>query len=207
MMHYPKSLLPPQPLLTSAREKEEKQAIVKQKMNRTRNSWRRRRRKGKNFGRRWRGSAHDLASTEVPIFLSLLNILSHRQADKYFTRLCILNPSPEAFKQRRGTNRAAIGLECVQAIAMRMDIAQHKRFSFFQLAGIRDLIVDVRMRHEFHGNVADQHRNGSPTHQDVDGALDAAVKEKLDSYQHDYNERHFFFLPAAMSTSGRISGD
>jgi hypothetical protein len=37
--------------------------------------------------------------------------------------------------------------------------------------------------------------------------LDAAVKEKLDNYQHDYNERHFFFSPAVMPTSGRISGD
>jgi hypothetical protein len=28
---------------------------------------------------------------------------------------------------------------------------------------------------------------------------------RLDNYQHDYNERHFFFLPAVMATSeGRI---
>ena len=33
----------------------------------------------------------------------------------------------------------------------------------------------------------------------VNGALDAAVKEKLDNYQHDHNKRHFFFL--------KISGD
>jgi hypothetical protein len=37
--------------------------------------------------------------------------------------------------------------------------------------------------------------------------LDAAVVEKLGHYQHDYNERHFFFLPAVMPTSGRLSGD
>ena len=44
----------------------------------------------------------------------------------------------------------------------------------------------------------------------VNGALDAAVKEKLDNYQHDYNDynaRNYFFLPAVMMTSGRISGD
>ena len=49
--------------------------------------------------------------------------------------------------------------------------------------------------------------NGEPTHADVNGALDAAVKEKLNQYQHDYNERNFFFLPAVITTSGRISGD
>ena len=37
--------------------------------------------------------------------------------------------------------------------------------------------------------------------------LDAAVKEKLASYVDDYNERNFIFLPAVMTTSGRISGD
>jgi hypothetical protein len=42
---------------------------------------------------------------------------------------------------------------------------------------------------------------------DVNGALDAAVREKLDNHQHVYNERNFFFLPAVMTTSGRISLD
>jgi len=61
----------------------------------------------------------------------LLYILSHRQAEKFFASLGILDPSPAAFKQRRGTyfhyNRSAIGLACAQAIAMRIDIARHKR--------------------------------------------------------------------------------
>ena len=48
------------------------------------------------------------------------------------TRMGLLDPSPKAFKQRRGTyfyyyNRAAIGLACAQATAMRIDIAPHKR--------------------------------------------------------------------------------
>jgi hypothetical protein len=42
-------------------------------------------------------------------------------------RLSALDPFPEAFKQRCGTyfyyNRAAIGLACAQATAMRIDIA------------------------------------------------------------------------------------
>jgi hypothetical protein len=37
--------------------------------------------------------------------------------------------------------------------------------------------------------------------------MQSAAKEKLDNYQHDYNERQFFFLPAVMTTSGRISGE
>jgi hypothetical protein len=77
----------------------------------------------------------------------------------------------------------------------------------FQLQGVRDVIVDVTCRHEFRGSCANQERNGEPSHLDVNGALDAAVKEKLDHYQHDYNERNFFFLPAVTTTSGRISGD
>jgi hypothetical protein len=49
-------------------------------------------------------------------------------------------------------------------------------------------------------------RNGEASHADANGALDAAVK-KLDNYQHGYNERNFFFLPAVKTTFGRISGD
>jgi len=64
-------------------------------------------------------------------FLRLLYILSHRQAANLFTRMDIPDPSPKAYKQRRGTyfyyNRAAIGLACAQATAMRIDNAPHKR--------------------------------------------------------------------------------
>ena len=64
-------------------------------------------------------------------FLRLLYILSHLQAANYFTRMDILDPSPQAYKQRRGTffyyNRAAMGVSCAQATAMRIDIAPHKR--------------------------------------------------------------------------------
>ena len=77
----------------------------------------------------------------------------------------------------------------------------------FQLADVRNVIIDVTLRHEFHGSRADPQRNGHASHVDVNGALDAAVKEKLDQYQHDFNARNYFFLPAVMATSGRISGD
>ncbi len=64
-------------------------------------------------------------------FLRLLYILSHRQAENYFTRFGIIDPSPLAFKQRRCAyfyyNRAAIGLACAQVTAMRIDIAPNKR--------------------------------------------------------------------------------
>jgi hypothetical protein len=48
---------------------------------------------------------------------------------------------------------------------------------------------------------------GEASHADANGALDAAVKAKIQNYQHDYNERNFFFLPAVMTTSWRISCD
>ncbi len=64
------------------------------------------------------------------------------------------------------------------------------------------LIINVSLRHEFHGVCANPARNGEASHADANGALDAAVKSKLDNYQHDYNERNFFFLPAVMMTSG-----
>ena len=53
----------------------------------------------------------------------------------------------------------------------------------------------------------DPARNGEASYVDPNGAIDAAVKAKLDNYHHDYSERNFLFLPAVMTTSGRISGD
>jgi hypothetical protein len=76
----------------------------------------------------------------------------------------------------------------------------------FRLEGIRDVIIDVTLRGEFHGSCIDPARNGEASYADPNGAIDAAVKAKLDNYQHDYSERNFLFLPAVMTTSGRISG-
>jgi hypothetical protein len=77
----------------------------------------------------------------------------------------------------------------------------------FRLEGIRDVIIDVTLRGEFHGSCIDPARNGEASYADPNGAIDAAVKAKLDNYQHDYSDRNFLFLPAVMTTSGRISGD
>ena len=48
-----------------------------------------------------------------------------------YTCMCILDPSPLAFKQCQGTyfyyNYAAIGLACAQATAVRIDVAPHTR--------------------------------------------------------------------------------
>jgi hypothetical protein len=65
----------------------------------------------------------------------------------------------------------------------------------------------VTLRSEFYGSCIDSARNRVASYADPNGAIDAAVKAKLDNCQHDYNERNFFFLPAVMTTSGRISGD
>ena len=60
-----------------------------------------------------------------------------------------------------------------------------------QLAGIRDLIIDESLRHEFHGSCVNPMRIGEASHAEANDALDAVVKAKLDNYQHDYNERNF----------------
>jgi hypothetical protein len=75
----------------------------------------------------------------------------------------------------------------------------------FQLEGIRNVIIDMTLRSEFHGSCSDPARNGEASYVDPNGAIDAAVKAKLDNYHHDYSERNFLFLPAVMTTSGRIS--
>ena len=41
----------------------------------------------------------------------------------------------------------------------------------FRLAGVRDVIIDVSLHHEFHGSCADPMRNGEASH-------DAAVKAR-----------------------------
>jgi len=77
----------------------------------------------------------------------------------------------------------------------------------FGLEGIRHVIIDMTLRSEFHGSCSDPARNGEASYVDPNGVIDAAVKAKLDNYHHDYSERNFLFLPAVMTTSGRISGD
>jgi len=77
----------------------------------------------------------------------------------------------------------------------------------FQLEGIWHVIIDVTLRSEFHGSCIDPVRNAEASYVYPNGAIDAAVKSKLDNYHHDYSARNFLFLSAVMTTSGRISGD
>ena len=79
----------------------------------------------------------------------------------------------------------------------------------FQLGGIRSVILDVTLRSEFHGACRDPARNGEASYVDPNGAIDAAVKAKLDNYHHDYSERNLASLtphPRHTSNAGaRIS--
>ena len=52
----------------------------------------------------------------------------------------------------------------------------------FQLAVVQNVIVDVTLCHEYNGSCANPIHNGEPSHPDVNGELDATVKEKLDNY-------------------------
>ncbi len=76
----------------------------------------------------------------------------------------------------------------------------------FRLEGIWD-VIDVTLRGEFRDSCTYPARNGESSYADPNCVIDAAVKAKLDNYQHDYSNRNFLFLPAVMTTSGRISGD
>ena len=58
----------------------------------------------------------------------------------------------------------------------------------------------MTLRGEFHNSCIDPARNGEASYADPNGAIDAAVKAKLDNYQHDYSERNFLFLPSARSS-------
>ena len=84
-----------------------------------------------------------------------------------------------------------------------------------QLAGMQDLVVDVSIIHEFHGDVLqDVRRNGTLCHPDPSSPalLDSKAKQKVLAYRDDYrrpdrSDRPKAFLPAIMATSGRIQGE
>ena len=84
-----------------------------------------------------------------------------------------------------------------------------------ELAGQQDLIVDVSMIHEFHGDMMqDVSRNGNLRHPDptLPILLDNKALKKVNLYREDYrrpgrSDRPKAFLPAIMSTSGRIQGE
>ena len=84
-----------------------------------------------------------------------------------------------------------------------------------QLAGMQDLVVDVSIIHEFHGDVLqDVRRNGTLCHPDPSSPalLDSKAKQKVLAYRDDYrrpdrSDRPKAFLPAIITTSGRIQGE
>ena len=84
-----------------------------------------------------------------------------------------------------------------------------------KLAGMQDLVVDVSIIHEFHGDVMqDVRRNGTLCHPDPSSPapLDSKAKQKVLAYRDDYrrpdrSDRPKAFLPAIMATSGRIQGE
>ena len=84
-----------------------------------------------------------------------------------------------------------------------------------KLARKEDMVVDVSVIHEFHGDVLqDVRRNGTLCHQDPSSPilLDSKAHKKVNKYRDDYSrpgrpDRPKAFLPAIMSTSGRIQGE
>ena len=73
----------------------------------------------------------------------------------------------------------------------------------------RGLCVDVSRVHDFHGNAANQSLNGTLRHADINQVLSHRAQEKIDKYRAGYAalDVRRAFLPAVVSTSGRIHGD
>ena len=78
-----------------------------------------------------------------------------------------------------------------------------------QVARNIDLLVDVTLRHDFVGaghNGLNQGQLRNPDHPDK--LLDSAAADKIRHYRAPYRQnRHVAFLPACMTTSGRIHGE
>jgi hypothetical protein len=73
-----------------------------------------------------------------------------------------------------------------------------------------DLLVDVILRHDFIGAGRDggQHHGKLRNPDDPDHILESAAAEKIRKYSDPYRQnRQFAFLPACLSTSGRIHGE
>jgi len=73
----------------------------------------------------------------------------------------------------------------------------------FQLEGIRNVIIDVSLRHEFHGSCTNLINKGEPSNPDANGPLDAA-KEELD-YNYQQLQRAQLFLLAQGESAGTSS--
>ena len=77
------------------------------------------------------------------------------------------------------------------------------------LMGKDDLMVDVTVRHDFIGDARDVLRHGTLRNPDrPDQPLNEAAADKIRSYREPYSRnRSLAFLPACMSTSGRIHSE
>ena len=77
------------------------------------------------------------------------------------------------------------------------------------IGNLRGVAVDVSTVHDFHGSSDNPTLNGTLLHQDLDLALYQRARAKVDKYREGYAAhglRHAF-LPAIVSTSGRIHGE
>ena len=72
--------------------------------------------------------------------------------------------------------------------------------------GGRGLCIDVS---RVHGNAANPSQNGTLRHADINHVLSQRAQEKIDKYRAGYAAQGVrkAFLPAVVSTSGRIHGD
>ena len=72
-----------------------------------------------------------------------------------------------------------------------------------------DLLVDVTLRHNFIGaGQIGQHQGQLRNPDHPDHILESAAADKIRNYRDAYRRnRHVVFLPAFMSTSGRIHGE
>jgi len=77
------------------------------------------------------------------------------------------------------------------------------------IGNLRGVAVDVSTVHDFHGSSDNPTLNGTLLHQDLDLALCQRARAKVEKYRAGYAAhplRHAF-LPAIVSTSGRIHGE
>ena len=77
------------------------------------------------------------------------------------------------------------------------------------IGNLRGVAVDVSTVHDFHGSSDNPTLNGTLLDQDIDLALYQRARAKVEKYRDGYAAhglRHAF-LPAIVSTSGRIHGE
>ena len=75
--------------------------------------------------------------------------------------------------------------------------------------GKTDLLIDINLGHDFIGAGRSGHTQGRLRNPDnPDRILESAASDKIRNYRDPYQRnRQVAFLPACMSTSGRIHGE